>query len=290
MTALEPLDRDFLDFLCAAAHHRCHVRAVKAPRRASLRRLRFAGLVGMDTFLPSGSAMSDWMVRNIPPSPPQAATAAGEEQPTPKAAEAEGGAVARQVSAPPMRKVAADDAAPPRPTGEQIYRLLMIEGERRGLSQSAVSMEAFGNVCQMSMMKSGQRPVQRRTLEKAHAWLDLAPNAPTRPFVPEQVRAQRQIAKGRRENSERARKRIAQGLPASGAKSASVRHAQFAIERENEIAARLADPIEQAKQALRKRYTPVLNAETMGGPKGHFIVGRKTVTREELLGMAGRAA
>jgi hypothetical protein len=124
--------------------------------------------------------------------------------------------------------------------------------------------------------------------------------APLRPFEVEpahyapadreQQVTQRKIAASRRANTQQARDRIEKGLPPSGAKSASVRHAQFAIEEENRLKERLADPVEQAKHALRKRYTPVLNAETMDGPAGHYIVGRRTVSKDELLAMAARAA
>lgn len=110
-----------------------------------------------------------------------------------------------------------------------------------------------------------------------------------RPFAPNDRQERANARRGaaiRRTVSEKARQRIEQGLDARSCSQASVRHAQFAIERENEQNARLADPIEQAKHALRKRYTPVLNAETMGGPAGHFIVGRRTVSKDELLAMA----
>lgn len=296
MTALHETDRKLLDFLCSVeANRHCIVRSVKVRLRPSLRRLRYAGLVCFEGFTPSSSAMADWLAQHATGSP---VPSAGEEQPTPKAAEAEGGAVARKVSAPPMRKVAADDKAPPRPTGEQVYRLLMIEAERRGMHQTAVSMAVFGNAVQMTNMKTSTNPMRESTLAKARAWLE--PPKHPRPFEPERPNTVlgdkqdrtngRRAAAIRRTTSAKARERIEQGLPANGCKQASVRHAQFAIERENEIAARLADPIEQAKQALRKRYTPVLNAETMGGEKGQFIVGRKTVSEAELLAMAGRAA
>lgn len=50
--------------------------------------------------------------------------------------------------------------------------------------------------------------------------------------------------------------------------------------------ARLADPVEQAKSILRRRYSPVVSAEVVNGPRGKFVVGRKVVSQTELMDMA----
>jgi hypothetical protein len=52
-------------------------------------------------------------------------------------------------------------------------------------------------------------------------------------------------------------------------------------------AARLADPLEQAKNRLRSRGYAVFAAEVTGGPKGKFVVGGRLMTEAELLAKAG---
>lgn len=51
-------------------------------------------------------------------------------------------------------------------------------------------------------------------------------------------------------------------------------------------AARLADPLEQAKSRLRRRGFTVFAAEVTGGPKGKFYVGGRLLTAAELLAKA----
>lgn len=104
MTRLDPDDRRLLDFLCACIHYRCHVRSVRPSFRASLRRLRYAGLVWFEGYTPSPSAMLEWSQRRFPQSPPSPGGAAGEEPPTPTAADEDGGAAARSRAAPPKRR------------------------------------------------------------------------------------------------------------------------------------------------------------------------------------------
>lgn len=106
-----------------------------------------------------------------------------------------------------------------------------------------------------------------------------------------QIRGQRVAAKVRRATSAKARERIERGLDARTATQATVRHAQFAIEAENAIQARLSDPVGQAKAKLQRRYAPVVSMAVYGGDPDLFVVGnRKGVTRDELLAMAERLA
>ena len=51
-------------------------------------------------------------------------------------------------------------------------------------------------------------------------------------------------------------------------------------------AARLADPLEQAKTRLRRRGFTVFAAEVTGGPKGKFYVGGRLMTAAELMAKA----
>lgn len=64
------------------------------------------------------------------------------------------------------------------------------------------------------------------------------------------------------------------------------------IELRREEERRLADPVEQAKAVLRRRFTPVVAAEFAdpAGPRGSYLVGRKIVTEQELLAMAADLA
>lgn len=68
-----------------------------------------------------------------------------------------------------------------RPSGKQLFRRLIEEGEARGMSASAVSKAAFGGPAQMSVMKAGAKAVQAKTLAKAEAWLATPRPAPPPP-------------------------------------------------------------------------------------------------------------
>jgi len=85
--------------------------------------------------------------------------------------------------------------------------------------------------------------------------------------------------------------RNAAGL-SSGDKSVSVhvRLAQRSLAEQDERAARESCPIEQAKTILRKRFAPVCDAEIVGGKKGMFVVGRRTLSKAEFLAEAERLA
>ena len=143
--------------------------------------------------------------------------------------------------------------------------------------------------CRTCANASNNASARRRRL-KERAERPQAPHRPQKAPRDAVAASERRVAAVRKRISAKARERIEQGLDARTASQAAVRHAQFAIEAENEQRARLSSPIEQAKASLRKRYTPVLSAETTGGPAGHFIVGRKLVDEAGLLEMARRAA
>jgi hypothetical protein len=57
-------------------------------------------------------------------------------------------------------------------TGPQVYRLLLEEGQRRGLSATATSFAVFGNNSQMTVMREAVRPVREGTRLKAERWLN----------------------------------------------------------------------------------------------------------------------
>lgn len=127
---------------------------------------------------------------------------------------------------------------------------------------------------------------RRRAREKAER-----PVAPHKPRLDPVVASERRAAGVRRAASAKARERIEHGLAAHRAPQAAVRHAQFAIEAENAIQARLSDPVGQAKTKLQRRYRPVVSMAVYGGDPDIFVVGnRKGITRDELLAMADRIA
>lgn len=262
MTRLDPIDRQLLDFLCSVeASRNIIVRSVKTRLRPSLRRLRYAGLVPFDSFTPSASAMADWRERHG--SPPSPGGAASEEQPTPKAADAEGGAAARTV------------AAPPRP-----------RKKRNTKGASGTARKAPG---------AEESTSATRTVGRAPPFNRSSPVDAEPAHYPEADRqertAKRRSAAVRRSTTLKAKERIEQGLDPRTCKQASVRHAQIAIEREQEMQDRLATPLEQAKAKLQRRYAPVVSMAIYGGDADLFVVGRrKNVTQAELLAMARRIA
>lgn len=402
---LDPLDRELLNFLCSCANGRVKVVRVKSPRQASLRRLRHAGLVGMDNYLPSGSAMADWHERkqdrtpaeeSKPELPPRPAAGGGggavvarddlqhaiaEEaapprrtrKPTPtileraKRFEAKRQAAAAKKSKPArVRPVAgspdeppaqASAAAPERPnearpafeqntqeasgtareapgavestTAQRILdrastpepapiappaRAPRISGAElmaevdafiatNGLSASRFSKLAFGRPSALREMRRTAVPIDS-TIERARAFMA---NPPPEAFAPRRTGRPRGVSilpatdaqrvhrariggAVRRGINNRAQARIDAGLPPSLSSGANVKLAQETLIRQQVEIDRLADPVEKAKTVLRKRFAPVVNAEVVDGPAGKYLVGRKFVSKAELLAWADRLA
>lgn len=77
------------------------------------------------------------------------------------------------------RWLASESAPPARPMGRDLYRQVMAEAQRRGLSQTQAAFEIFGYNSQLSQMRTGRRAVWRATLDKVQAWLakPAEPNA-----------------------------------------------------------------------------------------------------------------
>jgi hypothetical protein len=76
------------------------------------------------------------------------------------------------------------------PTGRELARKLRVEGERRGLTITKVSWQAFGNPAQMSMMQHGRRAVMQSTFDKAQAWLATPAADAAPPFTGAQLAAE----------------------------------------------------------------------------------------------------
>lgn len=68
------------------------------------------------------------------------------------------------------------------PTGQQLFRQMRAEGDRRGLTDIAISLAAFGTRASLAMLKRGTKAVRPGTWEKAQAWL-ANPAEPVKPVV-----------------------------------------------------------------------------------------------------------
>lgn len=100
---------------------------------------------------------------------------------------------------------------------------------------------------------------------------------------PRPVQSERRVAHHRRIQNAKALARIEAGIAPSGGAQRLAQQAMRAVLEERK---RQQDPIEQAKIALRKRYTPVFDGAVVGRP-GVFVVGTKTLCLDEMLAMAG---
>lgn len=70
------------------------------------------------------------------------------------------------------------------PIGRSLALRMLAEGVKRGKTPNQVSRAAFGNGSQIYMMRASTRPVYRRTLDKALAWLGDAPSTTVEPESP----------------------------------------------------------------------------------------------------------
>lgn len=109
-------------------------------------------------------------------------------------------------------------------------------------------------------------------------------------FANDSVRFQRGAQLALRTNRLAAEAFLDSGKSAEDAKSVSLRIEARKVEERRRQEALRVNPIEHAKTLLRRRYPMVVNAEVVGGPKGKFVVGNRTVDEKELLAMAGRLA
>ena len=168
-----------------------------------------------------------------------------------------------------------------------------------GLLRTRVSQAAFGCSSGIASLRRFKFP-KPKTIERARSFLaNPGPLDALRPSArksPNRRKADSAVARRTREifsaSRAQAMKRIEKGLPIGDVKDVPVRVrvAQMQLESELKEKARLACPIEQAKTLLRRRYPMVVTAEIVGGPKGKFVVGNRTVDEKELLAMAERLA
>lgn len=180
-------------------------------------------------------------------------------------------------------------------TGDQLADELDAFIAKHGLARTRVAKAALKHSSGIASLRRFKFPAAR-TIERVRSF--LADPGPLEELKPgkrqpqsrrnpdaETIRRQRAINSASRAQ---AMKRIEDGLPVGDVKDVPVRVrcAQIKLEQELKDQARLACPVEQAKTVLRRRHAPVVSAETVGGPKGKFVVGRKTVSKSELLEMA----
>lgn len=222
----------------------------------------------------------------------------------------------------PAKSAAEPSGSPPPPTlpllgittGPELFDLLIAVGKERGLSILAVSLAVFQNRGRIYSVRSTEGLVRKSTIDRAVAWLrstPACPAAPAQPRGPARHRAQRardltsqpidpalELADKQRLNGQRHQAAIRRGQEREATaklesgekpKNSFERSLMSGIERRREDEARLADPVEQAKLALQKRYAPVCSMAVHGGDPALFMVGsRKDVSRDQLLEMAAR--
>lgn len=314
MAALGPAELEILDFLCAAAFFRCRVKRLKLGPADALRRLRYAGLVGLEGFEPSPWAFNDWLERQngerlieiIRETPARAPDAQPARPPEPEAAIAEGGgADARCADAPPPDRdpdPSGLHASPDRGAGESPRPPLKSKKRKsRGVSgkarkASSAKESTLAEAAQAAERISDRAPLPEPALPRA---VPAHPprRDPTQP--PPDYRSQPQTefhaglvaAKGK--NRRAAEARLDAGKRPEDEPGVSMRITMRQIQRERAEVARLADPIEQAKTLIRRKTrSPVFGAEYSDppGPKGQFYVGRKLMSSAELLAYAERLA
>lgn len=266
MGRLSHNELELLDFLCAAAYFRCRVKRLKQSCKSPLRRLRYAGLVGLEGFAPSPWAFNDWLERQngerliqIIETPAAAPTEPPAGPPEPEAGIADGGgADARYADAPPPSQNSdpcGKHAPPDRGAGD----------EPRPPSIS--------------------RKIAQPRRDPTKAPPGYGSEAKAKFFGGLQASKDR--------NRRAAEERLDAGNNPDFERSAAMRNTMRQIQRERDEAARLADPIEQAKILIRRK-TPhaVFGAEYSDppGPKGKFYVGRQLMSGAELLAYAERLA
>jgi hypothetical protein len=311
MILLSRMERDLLNFLCCCANKGVAITELAEARSEMLERLRQAQLVQADSFEPFPWALETWRIENK-----NEATAPKREPEgpaSPASVGSESAALCSDASAEHAAGIVEAALSSLEPAPEMLPHsasahdgdALALELERF-CQANGIAPTRFGKIC-CSGRGSILRILRRNQptdylVAQIRAGLD---NPPAELFAPRKAR--RQLAtsydaeKIRRSAARRAdavRKgaiakamhRIEQGLGPADVRGGGVhiRIAQIAIESRLKEEARLADPVEQAKTILRRRYAPVVSAEIVNGPAGMFVVGRKTVSKSEMLEMAER--
>lgn len=129
--------------------------------------------------------------------------------------------------------------------------------------------------------------LRRKAMREAE--VERAREIMARPQMGETATPAIPLTSNRRHNGRaynRAVKRVERGLPVSLDEGFQVKLCQEAILRENAEAARLADPIEQAKTLIRIRGWQCFSAVISGGPKGKYYIGNRLVDEAGLIAFA----
>lgn len=200
-------------------------------------------------------------------------------------------------------------AHPPAVSGSDLVDQLEAFIARHRLSKTRVSLKLFGSRAQINQVRA-VTPHQK-TIDKVLAFLaappddDLKAIARTiqrparidRPAAGDAVANARRGVRLRQTAKTEAQRILAADPDAKSGRNASVTSAIGAIREQQASAARAADPIEQAKLALRRRGRVVFNACVHGGRKGRFIVSglrdeatgkQRQLTDIELIDLARR--
>jgi hypothetical protein len=83
------------------------------------------------------------------------------------------------VAPPPAVRRLRPERSPKAPTGAEIYRQIVDEAERRGISTGRASRELFGNPTQLHALKAGtRRAAARKTRDRVALWMTNPPAQP----------------------------------------------------------------------------------------------------------------
>jgi hypothetical protein len=300
MTALDPIDRELLDFLCACAHHRVRIVQIKAPRLASLRRLRHGGHVGIDDHLPSGSALLNWIERQRTKSEAANASVAVDEPPAPKAAEQGGGGDAR-CNAPPPKPKRIYQRKTKAPLGDLRFAINRENPSTEGPHPSAEPPSLAPTADESAVVPKdlgSARPAFGEPSEPVDLKVNAAvrrdptqrPDTPTLDHAEQERRRTARIAQSYKRRVRTRAQNLIDAGEETGARgrNVEVRGAMKELIENADAKARLLDPVEQAKTVIRIAGWNCFGAAIRGGPVGKFYIGAKLVDETELLAFAER--
>lgn len=303
--ALRQHDRELLALLCLVGPKVDDLDRMFALRRnwgESIDRLRYRGLVAMDSLRPSPSAIAAWEAQfrpaNVPPIvieavPLTAPTAIKSSRHRQSRPEAVYSAERKAAFLSGVREAGTIQAGLQRAGLKKNSTYWWLKAKER---DPAFGAEAEAIIAEYRAAAQRQREAERAaTLERQRAERQALREAQraTRPVHPDKDgidwELARRVQADRRRNRTLAERHSPKQLKDAGA---AVYFASQELARTREEQARRADPIEQAKIRLQRRGRIVYRASVTGGREDRWYVSGlgKDVTAEQLLAEAERVA
>jgi hypothetical protein len=308
--ALGENELKLLAFLCDAKANNVRVKALKYPATLYIVRLRRAGLVAGDCFLPTPSGITENEDQHRPIASAPVAVAPVEHAP---ALAAEPKVEHQRPSAPTGPQLAAEIEAfldaNPRISKTKLSFAIFNFGS--GIEKVAIRFmptpetvrrvrDFLDNPPSLEPLyreRAAVRATIRHSGKPAPEPVDIKVNAkskrdpttkPPRTASGEKIAFERAAQSRLRANRVEAERRLDAGENPFAQKSVHMKITMARIARTREDEARLGDPVERAKIILRKRYTPVVSAQFADPPGrlGYYVVGRLTLSEAELLALA----